>query len=105
MWEGQPPPEVSNQTHVIVASIQTLNAKLKSGVREYDFIRDVELVVFDEAHRSIAPSFTNALNEIGFTPRQGATEPYLMGLTATPYPRAQRSRVTTVEAQIRGEPT
>ena len=85
MWEGQPPPEVSNQTHVIVASIQTLNAKLKSGVREYDFIRDVELVVFDEAHRSIAPSFTNALNEIGFTPRQGATEPYLMGLTATPY--------------------
>lgn len=85
MWEGQPPPEVSNQTHVIVASIQTLNAKLKSGVREYDFIRDIELVVFDEAHRSIAPSFTNALNEIGFTPRQGATEPYLMGLTATPY--------------------
>ena len=85
MWEGQPPPEANNQTHVIVASIQTLNAKLRSNARAYDFIKDVDLVIFDEAHRSIAPSFTHALSEIGFTPRQGATEPYLMGLTATPY--------------------
>lgn len=85
MWEGQPPPESNNQMHVIVASIQTLNAKLRNNVRAYDFIKDVDLVIFDEAHRSIAPSFTHALTEIGFTPRQGMTEPYLMGLTATPY--------------------
>ena len=85
MWEGQPPPEGNNQMHVIVASIQTLNAKLRNNVRAYDFIKDVDLVIFDEAHRSIAPSFTHALTEIGFTPRQGMTEPYLMGLTATPY--------------------
>lgn len=85
MWGSQPTPDATNQTHVIVASIQTLHAKLRSNVREYDFIKDVDLVVFDEAHRSIAPSFTNALNEIGFTPRQGMTEPFLMGLTATPY--------------------
>lgn len=85
MWGGQPPPEATTHTHVIVASIQTLHAKLKSNIREYDFIKSVDLVIFDEAHRSITRSSISVQNDIGFTLRQGATEPYLMGLTATPY--------------------
>ena len=93
MWAGQPAPIDTPFFHVIVASIQTLNAKFKAGASDYDFIRDVGLVVFDEAHRSIAPTFTNALTEIGFTPRQSMSEPHLMGLTATPY-RGHNERET-----------
>ena len=85
MWAGQPPPMPTNELHVVVATIQTLRAKLTSGNQDYDFVKKCNLVVFDEAHRSIAPSYTLALAEIGFTRRQGASEPFLLGLTATPY--------------------
>ena len=85
MWAGQPPPEPTSERHVVVASIQTLASKLSRNSSEYDFLANFQLVVFDEAHRSIATTFTSALQELGFTHRLGPTEPYLLGLTATPY--------------------
>ena len=45
----------------------------------------IKLIVFDEAQRSIAPTFTSVMNEIGLTKRQESNEPFLLGLTATPY--------------------
>ena len=85
MWAGQPAPVPTSDLHVVVASIQSLYSKLNSRSSEHDFLRDFKLVVFDEAHRSIAPTFTSAMEDIGFTRRQGAGEPFLLGLTATPY--------------------
>ena len=85
MWAGQPRPLPVAEHHVVVATIQTLNARMTNGQDDYDFLRDFVLVVFDEAHRSIAPTFTTVMEEIGLTRRQGAEEPFLVGLTATPY--------------------
>ncbi len=85
MWAGQPPPIPTSDLHVVVASIQTLYSKMTSGNRDYDFLRDCKLVVFDEAHRTIAATFTSVMGEMGFTPRQRTDEPFLLGLTATPY--------------------
>ena len=85
MWEGQPKPLPTSELHVVVATIQTLNARLSNRHGDYDFLKDFKLVVFDEAHRSIAPTFTSVMDEIGLTRRQGADEPFLLGLTATPY--------------------
>ncbi len=85
MWDGQPPPIPTSDLHVVVATIQTLRARLNQGQSDYGFLRDFNLVVFDEAHRSIASTFTSAMAEIGFTSRQRSTEPFLVGLTATPY--------------------
>ena len=85
MWAGQPPPLATNENHVVVASVQTLSSKLGSGGADYDFLRDFKLVIFDEAHRSIAPTFTSVLDELGFRARVGEKEPLLLGLTATPY--------------------
>ena len=85
MWEGQPPPISTNDLHVIVATIQTLNARLGKDAGEYGFLADFELVVFDEAHRSIAPTFTSVMGEIGLTRFQSPDEPFMIGLTATPY--------------------
>ena len=85
MWAGQPPPQPTSDLHVVVATIQTLNAKLSNPTGEYEFLTDFKLVVFDEAHRSIAPTFTSVMEEIGLTRWKKAQEPFLLGLTATPY--------------------
>ena len=85
MWEGQPPPMPTDDLHVVVATIQTLSFRLNKQVRDYEFLADFNLVVFDEAHRSIAPTFTSVMREIGLTRFQRASEPFMLGLTATPY--------------------
>ena len=85
MWGGLERPQPTSELHVIVATIQTLNAKLSNQPGEYEFLASFKLVVFDEAHRSIAPTFTSVMQDIGLTRFQRAGEPFLLGLTATPY--------------------
>ena len=85
MWAGQPSPLPTGDMHVIVASIQTLSSKISRQPDAYEFLADFKLVVFDEAHRSIAPTFTAVMQELGMTRWQRANEPLLVGLTATPY--------------------
>ena len=85
MWAGQPRPLPTSDLHVIVATIQTLNAKLSKQPDKYKFLADFKLVVFDEAHRSIAPTYTSVMQDIGLTRWQREEEPCLLGLTATPY--------------------
>ena len=85
MWEGQPPPLPILDLHVIVATIQTLSTKIASHPESYEFLADFKLVVFDEAHRSVAPSFTSVMRELRLTRWRRSHEPILIGLTATPY--------------------
>ena len=85
MWGGQPPPLPTSEMHVIVATIQTLASRIERRPEIYDFLADFRLLVFDEAHRSIAPTFTSAMQELGLTRWQRFDEPFLIGLTATPY--------------------
>ena len=85
MWSGQPKPLPTTEYHVVVATIQTLYARLSSRPTEYEFLKDFKLAVFDEAHRSIAPTYTSVMQEIGLTYRRQESEPFLIGLTATPY--------------------
>ena len=85
MWEGQPQPLPTGDMHVIVATIQTLKEKLNGQHESYEFLADFTLVVFDEAHRSVAPTYTAVMQELGLTRWRRAHEPILIGLTATPY--------------------
>lgn len=85
MWGGQPKPLPTSELHVVVATVQTLDARLSNRPDEYGFLADFRLVVFDEAHRSIAPTFTSVMQDIGLTRVRKADEPFLIGLTATPY--------------------
>ena len=87
MWSGQPRPSPTSEDHVVVATIQTLNSRLSRRPTEYEFLKDFKLVVFYEAHRSVAPTFTSVMGEIGLTYRRDEDEPFLIGLTATPYRR------------------
>ena len=94
MWAGQPQPLATSDMHVVVATIQTLYAKTSRQPSAYDFLSDFNLLVFDEAHRSIAPTFTSVMEELGLTRWRRAQEPLLIGLTATPY-RGHDERETT----------
>ena len=85
MWAGQPSPLPTNDLHVVVATVQTLHARLNNQASKYEFLADFKLVVFDEAHRSIARTFTSVMQDIGLTHFQRADEPFMLGLTATPY--------------------
>ena len=85
MWGGLERPQPTSELHVIVATIQTLNAKLSTQTEDFKFLANFKLVVFDEAHRSIARSFTSVMQKIGLTRFQRAEEPFMLGLTATPY--------------------
>ena len=85
MWAGQPQPLPTGEMHVIVATIQTLSAKITSQSDSYEFLADFKLVLFDEAHRSVAPTFTSVMEELGLTRWRRVHEPLLIGLTATPY--------------------
>ena len=94
LWRGQPDPLPTGERHVVVASVQTLYARFRSKPDVYAFLADFELVVFDEAHRSIAPTYTEVMQELGMGGRRRRPEePFLIGLTATPY-RGHNERET-----------
>ena len=86
MWgRSSERPLPTGRRHVIVASIQTLHSRFARRPAEYKFLSDFNLVVVDEAHRSVAPSYTTVLQELGLTRWYRDHEPVLIGLTATPY--------------------
>ena len=86
MWgRSSKQPLPTGRRHVIVASIQTLHSRFARRPAEYQFLADFNLVVVDEAHRSVAPSYTTVLQELGLTRWYRDREPTLIGLTATPY--------------------
>lgn len=87
LWGGNPSPVASDRDvpTVIVASIQTLVSRIAG--RLPDWLRAASLVVIDEAHHAIAPSYTRLLTWLtGKETRDGGIEaPPLLGLSATPF--------------------
>ena len=83
-WGGQRQPETIDGSHVVVATIQTLQARIAQS-RSRAVLNGVRLLVVDEAHGSIAPSYTQLMGKLGLTFRRQEAEPFLLGLTATPY--------------------
>jgi superfamily II DNA or RNA helicase len=89
MWGGNPTPagRESNKPVVVVASIQTLNNRFSAA--ELDWLRKPGLVVVDECHHAITPSYTALLRWLDAeAPRPGAPEkdePPIVGLSATPF--------------------
>jgi superfamily II DNA or RNA helicase len=67
--------------HVVIATFQSLVRRL--GSTDYDWLRTPACIIIDEAHGSIAPTYTNILSEFGLTARD--TPRPLLGLTATPF--------------------
>ncbi|MBX3356742.1 MAG: DEAD/DEAH box helicase family protein [Phycisphaeraceae bacterium] len=89
LWGGNPNPTQlqPDKPVVVVASIQTLNNRV--GAADLDWLRKPGLVVVDECHHAITPSYTTLLRWLDAeAPRPGAAErdePPIVGLSATPF--------------------
>lgn len=89
LWGGNPNPPGRNMDKpvVVVASIQTLNNRV--GASDLDWLRKPGLVVVDECHHAITPSYSALLRWLDAeAPRPGAPErdePPIVGLSATPF--------------------
>jgi superfamily II DNA or RNA helicase len=88
LWGGQgnPAPPEGNEPVVVVASIQTLNARLE--IAHLSWLAKPGVVVIDECHHAIAPSYSSLLRWLdvqigGESERE--TEPPVIGLSATPW--------------------
>lgn len=89
LWGGNPNPTrlQPGKPVVVVASIQTLNNRV--GAVDLDWLRKPGLVVVDECHHAITPSYSALLRWLDAeAPRPGAAEkdePPIVGLSATPF--------------------
>lgn len=85
MWGGQHNPLPTEDIHVVIASVQTIYYRIADRRPTPEFLTDLKLLVFDEAHRSITHSHTTVMKELGLDRKRRSDEPILIGLTATPY--------------------
>jgi superfamily II DNA or RNA helicase len=89
LWGGNPNPagQEPEKPLVVVATIQTLNSRM--GRDGLDWLKSPGLVVVDECHHAITPSYTNLLGWLDAMPPRGEQtekpEPPIFGLSATPF--------------------
>lgn len=81
LWGGNPATPALDGPHLVVTIDATLRTRLDRP--EYAWLRDAAVVIVDEAHRSITPTYTRMFKSLGLT--RSTTERPLIGLTATPY--------------------
>ena len=83
-WRGNEVSEASPGTfQVVVATIDKLREAIDKP--EYDWLKGVSLIIVDEAHTSIAPSYTNVFRWLGGESITTRMTTPLLGLTATAY--------------------
>ena len=81
-WGGQsnPQPPERGEPTVVVASIQTLTSRLSASPLAW--VSKPGLVVIDECHHALTPSYTGLLKWLG---QHEDAEPPVIGLSATPF--------------------
>ncbi len=88
LWASNEVPEEPGAFQLVIATIDKLDVVSQRPGAEYDWLRDPSVVVIDEAHASIAPTYTTVLEWLGRPSRgrssQTEAKP-LIGLTATPF--------------------
>ncbi len=89
LWGGNPNPTEQGEDCpvVVVATIQTLQRRMDT--QALDWIQKPGLVVMDECHHAITPSYTHVLRWLNAEAQRpgtpGKDEPPLIGLSATPF--------------------
>ena len=89
LWggNGNPVEQETKKPLVVIASIQTLNSRF--GLQELEWLRKPGMVVVDECHYAITPSYSRLLRwldaESSLTHAPAKGEVPLLGLSATPF--------------------
>lgn len=85
LWGGQVTPRSSakDEPTVIIASIQTLSSRMVDT--DLAWASDPALLVIDECHHALTPSYTGALRWLNPGVEAAGREPPIIGLSATPF--------------------
>ncbi|MEW6282234.1 MAG: DEAD/DEAH box helicase family protein, partial [Candidatus Eremiobacterota bacterium] len=87
LWESRDIPQVAGIS-IVVAGIQKLESLRKTHESELSgLFESVDVVVIDEAHHAIAPSYTRVFRLLGIERERASCA--ILGLTATPYRGSQ----------------
>ncbi|MEV6985257.1 DEAD/DEAH box helicase [Sphaerisporangium sp. NPDC051017] len=81
LWDGNSATAVTANAHLVVAIDDSLKNRLRDD--EYEWLRQAAVVIVDEAHSALAPTYTEIFRHLGLTFTK--TERPLIGLTATPF--------------------
>ncbi|MFD1935160.1 DEAD/DEAH box helicase family protein [Nonomuraea mangrovi] len=81
LWDGNSATAVTTNAHLVVAIDDSLKNRLIE--EEYVWLRQAAVVIVDEAHAALAPTYTEVFRQLGLT--YAKTERPLIGLTATPF--------------------
>ena len=87
LWANNEVPEEPGTFQLVIATVDKLSSLVGRSNGEYDWLREASVIVIDEAHASISPSYTRVLEWLGRSarPRKGEARKPLLGLTATPF--------------------
>lgn len=85
LWSNNEVVEEPSGFQLVVATIQKLEAIVQNRRGAYEWLKDPSVIVVDEAHASISPSYTRVLEWMGRTARGRHERRPLIGLTATPF--------------------
>ncbi|WP_150306590.1 DEAD/DEAH box helicase [Planctomonas psychrotolerans] len=87
LWANNEVPEEPGAFQLIIATIQKLGSIVDRDASDYEWLRAPSVVVIDEAHTSIASSYTSVLEWLGRHTRGRVKDERLplIGLTATPF--------------------
>lgn len=87
LWDARRPENVPDaDLHVVVATFQTLASLLKNNAALFGWLWNPKITIIDEAHGSLAPSYTEILAKLGLrTGQKPKANRFAIGLSATPY--------------------
>ncbi len=95
LWNANEADPVEEGFHLVIAT----DAKLEKVVESdrYDWLRQAQAVIVDEAHTSISPRYTRVLAALGLTPHRSRCA--LIGLTATAFRGANTEETNRLVAR------
>jgi len=87
LWAGREVDEEPGSFQLVIATIDKLDAIAKREETSYAWLQTPSVVVIDEAHTSVATSYTTVLDWLGRSGRGRRSDDRkpLLGLTATPF--------------------
>ena len=96
LWGTNEVPETTDGFQLVVATPDKLQTKI--GDADYDWLTDPTAVIVDEAHTSVAPSYTKVLDWLG-RGRSRKGDRVLLGLTATPFRNTNQAETERLVAR------
>ena len=82
-WGEYEVDQSNEELQIVVAGDDKLKSRIEADPKTYDWLAEATLVIIDEAHTALSPTYTTILRWLGLTASR--TERPLLGLTATPY--------------------